>query len=154
MNGNLSRRMATPSDTTIVTCDACGQRNRVAPGREARCGRCKQPLLVDHVVVVTDQNFSAEVEASPLPVLLDCWAPWCGPCRAVAPVVEEIATELAGRVKVAKLNTDENMYSATRFNISSIPSLLLFRKGQLVGRIVGAQPKMAILGELRQKGFL
>ena len=149
--------MATENDAIIVTCAACGQRNRVAPGRaagEARCGRCKRPLEVASVAVVTDATYTHEVEGSALPVVVDCWAPWCGPCRMVAPVLEDLASELAGRVRFVKLNTDENMYTATRFSISSIPTLLLVRDGQLAGRIIGAQPKQAILAELRRVGFV
>jgi thioredoxin 2 len=148
--------MAT-QDTVVVACGACGQRNRVSVGREpeaARCGRCKRPLGLGRVAVVTDATFELEVEKSSLPVVLDCWAPWCGPCRMVAPILEEIAGDHAWRVKVAKLDTDQNPGTAARFSISSIPTLLLFRDGQLAGRVVGAQPKTAILSELRRIGFL
>jgi thioredoxin 2 len=143
-------------NTAIVTCGACGQRNRAAldkPGA-AVCGRCKRNLGLGRVAEVTDATFRREVVESALPVLLDCWAPWCAPCRAVAPVIEDLATQLAGRVKFAKLNTDENQDVASRFNISSIPTLLLVRDGEVFGRIVGAQPGHAILGELRRVGFV
>jgi thioredoxin 2 len=149
--------METRSDIIVSTCGACGQRNRVLTGRDpgaARCGRCKRPLGLGRVAVVTDANYAREVEASALPVVLDCWAPWCGPCRMVAPVLEELAGDLAWRVKFAKLNTDENPATAARFSISSIPTLLLFRDGQPAGRIVGAQPKPAILAELRRVEFV
>jgi thioredoxin 2 len=148
--------MATENEAIIVTCSACGQRNRVAPGRpeEARCGRCKRPLNLATVAVVTDATYAREVEGSSLPVVVDCWAPWCGPCRMVAPVLEDLASELAGRVKFVKLNTDENPATSARFSISSIPTLLLVRDGQLAGRVVGAQPKQPILAELRRVGFV
>jgi thioredoxin 2 len=149
--------MATTKDTTIVSCAACGQRNRVALDPDAGhavCGRCRQPIDLGAVVVVTDATFAREVEASSLPVVVDCWAPWCGPCRMVAPVLDELARELAGRVKIAKVNTDENPATAARFSISSIPTLLLVRNGQLAGRIIGAQPKSAILAELRRASFV
>jgi thioredoxin len=97
---------------------------------------------------VTDANFAEEVERSPLPVLLDMWAPWCGPCRMIAPVIEQLAAEMAGRVKVAKLNTDENQMTASRFNVRSIPTLLVLKDGKEIDRIVGALPKQEILCKL------
>ncbi len=99
---------------------------------------------------MTDATFAAEVEGSTLPVLVDAWAPWCGPCRMVAPVVEELAAEMAGRVRVAKLNVDENPVTAARFRIQSIPSLLVFHGGREVDRMVGAQPKSEIARRLER----
>jgi len=100
--------------------------------------------------VVTDATFSAIVESSPLPVLLDLWAPWCGPCRMVSPVIDALAVELAGRVRVAKMNVDDNPATAARFKISGIPALLVLKEGRETGRIVGAQPKAEILRRLEQ----
>ena len=101
-------------------------------------------------MTVTDATFSAEVERSPLPVLVDMWAPWCGPCRMIAPSLDELATEMAGRVRFAKLNVDENPATASRFNVRSIPALLVFVGGREVDRIVGVQPKSEIAGRLRR----
>jgi thioredoxin len=101
-------------------------------------------------MTVTDATFPAEIERSPLPVLVDAWAPWCGPCRLIAPVIDELAVEMAGRVRVAKLNVDENPATATRFNLRSIPTLLVLRGGREVDRIVGVQPKSEISRRLEQ----
>jgi len=101
-------------------------------------------------VKVTDANFAAEVERSPLPVLLDMWAPWCGPCGMLAPVIEELAAEMAGRVRVAKLNVDENPATAARFGVQSIPTLLLLKGGRELDRIVGVQPKAVIVQRIER----
>jgi len=101
-------------------------------------------------MTVTDQNFADEVERSPLPVLVDMWAPWCGPCRQIAPVVEALAAELSGRLKVGKLNVDENPVTAERFRILSIPALLMFKEGREIDRIIGAQSSSAILRRVQQ----
>ena len=144
------------SDPQLIRCPSCGATNRVplekiAQGLQPVCGRCKTPLPVgNQPVTVTDTKFATEVERSPLPVLLDMWAPWCGPCRMVGPVVEELAKEMAGRVRVAKLNVDENPATAARFNVQSIPTLLVLKNGREVERIVGAQPKAAIVQRLER----
>jgi len=104
--------------------------------------------MAGQVPEVTDNNFQAEVLESDVPVLVDFWAPWCGPCRMVAPVVEEIAQEKAGQLKVVKMNTDENQNTAVAYNIMSIPTLILFRDGQPAKTVIGAYPKRKLVAEL------
>jgi len=113
-----------------------------------RCGKCQTPLSVDNLndrpVPITDNTFGDEVLSYPGGVLVDCWAPWCGPCRIISPLLEQLASEYAGRLKVGKLNVDENPLTASQYAIQSIPTLLLFRDGRLVDRLVGALPRSEI----------
>src|SRR5262245_17409596 len=111
------------TDPLLIRCDACGTVNRVPHekiqrGLQPVCGRCKAQLHSHSApATVTDATFADLVERSPVPVLVDAWAPWCGPCRIIAPIVDELAAELAGRLTVAKLNVDENPGTAARFNL-------------------------------------
>jgi thioredoxin 1 len=97
--------------------------------------------MSDFVIEVNDSNFDAEVTNSAVPVLIDFWAPWCGPCRMVAPIVDELAKEMAGKVKFTKVNVDESPNTASRYGVMSIPTLLVIKGGQIVGQQVGAVPK-------------
>jgi len=99
-------------------------------------------------VTLTDQSFESEVLQSDQPVLVDFWATWCGPCRAIAPIIEELAGQYEGRAKIAKLDVDDNQAIASRFNVRSIPTLLFFQNGKVVDQIVGSAPKSALEGRL------
>jgi len=143
-------------DTLLVGCPSCGTTNRVSrekieAGLAPMCARCKHSLQVQlKPVIVTDSTFASLVEDSQIPVLLDLWAPWCGPCRIVGPVIDELVQELVGRVRIGKLNVDDNPAITERFGVSSIPTLLVFKAGREVDRIVGVQPKAEITRRLEQ----
>ena len=162
---------------SIVTCEKCGAKNRVDErvtivGKEPVCGRCGARLPADgggaqyassgssaagdgreaesKPKTVTDATFKRDVleESRARPVLLDCWAEWCGPCRMIAPALEQLAAESAGLYRVAKLNVDENPQTANELGIRSIPTLFIYKNGQQVDRIVGAQPKQVLASRL------
>jgi thioredoxin 1 len=103
---------------------------------------------MSNVNAVTDDNFEAEVMKSTLPVLVDFWAPWCGPCRMIAPILDELSNEFAGKVKIVKVDIDSNQKVASTYNIRSIPTLLIVKDGQIIEQIVGAQPKTALATKL------
>ena len=132
------------SDAGIVHCPACGKANRVRPAASGapHCGACGAAL--PWLVEADDASFGQVVEQSPVPVLVDFWAPWCGPCRIVAPAVEELSRELAGKLKVAKVNTDQAPALAGRFRVLSIPTLMLVEGGRERDRVVGAQGAAAL----------
>jgi thioredoxin 2 len=143
-------------ESIILPCPNCHTKNRVPRDRlrdKPICAKCRTPLIAedffDHPVLATDRTFTDVVLSSPNPVVVDCWAPWCGPCRMVAPILDQLASEYAGRVKIAKLNVDENPMTASRYSTQSIPTLLLFKDGNLVDRLVGALPKAEIERHVR-----
>jgi thioredoxin 2 len=140
----------------FLKCTKCGAKNRVPKDRLAErpvCGKCGTPLPVgavyDSPVTTSDSTFDSEVISYPGPVLVDAWAPWCGPCRMVGPILEQLAREYAGQVKIAKLNVDENPGVASRYGIRSIPTMLFFKDGQIVNTLVGALPRQEIERQLR-----
>ena len=142
-------------DTLMIGCSACGATNRVprdkiAEGRAPVCGKCKAPLPVGKPQPVTDATFAQDVEGSPVPVLVDAWAPWCGPCHMIAPIIDQLAAELAGRIRVVKLNVDDNPRTAARFDLRSIPTLLVLKGGREIDRLVGVQPKQEIARRLER----
>lgn len=138
-------------ENALIRCPSCGTQNRIPVSRlreNPTCGRCKTPFpaipVTRQAVMVTDDNFDREVTESLFPVLLDCWATWCGHCRTLAPVIDDLARIYAGRLKVAKLDVDKNPVTAGKFRVMSLPTLLFFKDGNLVETAPGALPKAEI----------
>jgi thioredoxin 2 len=131
-----------PAD--LITCPNCGRRNRVpaAASGTPRCGNCHKPL--PWIVAAGDDDFAEVAEKSSVPALVDLWAPWCGPCRMVSPALEQLATEMAGKLKLVKVNVDESPRLQQRFGVQAIPTLLLLRKGEVAARQTGAAPAGAL----------
>jgi thioredoxin 2 len=129
----------------LVRCPNCGRRNRVpaVSSGTPRCGNCHRPL--PWIVNAGEDGFAEIAEKASVPVLVDLWAPWCGPCRMVSPALEQLATEKAGKIKLVKVNVDESPALQRRFGVQSIPTMLLLRDGRVVAQQVGAVP----LGALR-----
>lgn len=143
MSTSSSSTFSSPDDRVHAACAHCGATNRVPRGRLADdpvCGRCGAALLPGEPVELSDANFGAFVAASGLPVVVDFWAPWCGPCRSMAPQFAQAAAQLKGRAVLVKVNSDDNPHTAARYAIRSIPTLVKLQGGQEVARVSGAQP--------------
>jgi thioredoxin 2 len=135
-------------EESVVHCPQCGTSNRLkspSPDQAPICGKCKSSL--PWILNASDISFRKELETA-TPVLVDFWAEWCTPCRMTAPVLEEVARDKAGQIKVVKVNVDQNPTTAGRFNVQSIPTLILFKNGQAVETLVGAMSKKALLDRL------
>ena len=143
-------------ESWIVPCPRCGAKNRIPKDRQgdrAVCGKCRAPLpfstpFPDHAMEVSDWTFPNEILDFSGPVLMEFFAPWCGHCQRLSPILDQLASEYVGRVKVAKLNIDENASTPSRYGVQGVPTMLFFKGGQPVNRLVGAQPKGEIERQL------
>jgi thioredoxin 2 len=144
---DAGRPQAGAGPRSILVCPNCGARNTIRPNPRGspHCGTCGKPL--PWVVDATDATFDVEARTTAT-VIVDLWAPWCGPCRFVSPILEELAREHAGRLKVIKVNVDENPTLSQRFGAMSIPTLVVWKDGREVDRIVGAAPKPALAARI------
>jgi thioredoxin 2 len=140
--------MDAASTSTHVACPHCAALNRIPSarlGEDPVCGRCGQALLDGRPLALTDADFERVVARTELPVIVDLWAPWCGPCRSMAPAFEQAARELKGRALLVKVDTDANPHTAARFQVRSIPTLLKLQQGREVARVSGAMPAAQIV---------
>ena len=134
---------AAPAHRITVRCQFCETWNRVVAERAAdrpKCGKCGRPMLVDRPILLTDETFSRTITESEIPVLVDFYADWCGPCKMMAPAVDQLASENQGKILVAKLDTDRSPRTAQSFGIRSIPTVIVFESGREARRGTGAMP--------------
>jgi len=143
----------TTAQHMTIRCQFCEAWNRVDASRAAdrpKCGKCGKPMLLDRPITLSDETFARTISESDVPVLVDFYADWCGPCKMMAPHIDEIAREKQGQVLVAKLDTDRAQRTASGFNIRSIPTTIVFKGGKEAARQMGAMPKKGIEDLLRR----
>ncbi len=143
-------------EAVLYPCPACGAVNRLPADRLAAgdghkivCGKCRSKVFPDEPLELGGRDFDAVVMHAPLPVLVDFWAPWCGPCRMLGPVLERLAKQWPGRLMVVKVNIDVHPHLADRFSVRSVPTMMLFRQGRVVETLLGAMPLDALLSKIR-----
>lgn len=141
------------SQSKLIVCPHCGKPNRTPVERleTAKCGVCKEQLFTGHPADVSGKLFERHTSRSDVPVLVDVWAPWCGPCRAMAPAYEEAARQLEPDVRLIKLNSDAEQALSSRLGIRGIPTMLLFKDGKEIARTSGAMPANSIVGWVRSQ---
>ncbi len=141
-------------ESIIIACSSCKAKNRIPLARTGEnpvCAKCKAPLsgIPFHTVNATDSDFEKKVLQHKGPVLVDCWAPWCGPCRSIGPILDDLAKDFAGQIKIVKINMDENPGISSKYSIMSIPTMLFFKDGQLKDSLTGALPKTEIVKRIK-----
>lgn len=145
-----------PMTTTNISCPNCNAKNRLPSARlndGPKCGKCKSPLFQGKPIEINSANVAAILNNNEIPVLVDCWAPWCGPCKSFGPIFEQAAKELEPKLRLAKLNTENEQQLGGRWNIKSIPTLILFKQGKEYARTSGAMMLPQLKQWLAQQGL-